>query len=210
MRRFAIFWLLCLVACDERKDKSEESPLVSAQSPTAPRATEESPAIRVRKLNTFAEAVSFAKPFMTDEHNSISPGTGVLGAWALKHMKLSDVLVAKDETSYALVQKDPDEARGKRFCYGGTVVQIAVVKTELGKGFEGLLVNRRGELFNFFAVGSTGELVQNSWGRICGAVIGKYDYSNSGGGTGHAVQLVGMFDLPENRTADPRFAVQQP
>jgi hypothetical protein len=30
-------------------------------------------------------------------------------------------------------------------------------------------------------------------------VAGKYDYVNSGGGTGHAVAAVGMFDLPDNR-----------
>jgi hypothetical protein len=32
-------------------------------------------------------------------------------------------------------------------------------------------------------------------------VTGRYDYHDSGGGTGHAVQVVGMFDLPENRPA---------
>jgi hypothetical protein len=30
-------------------------------------------------------------------------------------------------------------------------------------------------------------------------VTGKYSYANSGGGTGHAVTLVGVFDLPENK-----------
>lgn len=49
------------------------------------------------------------------------------------------------------------------------------------------------------SAGSTATLVQQSRARLCGVVIGTYDYSNSAGGKGHAVSLVGMFDLAENR-----------
>lgn len=48
------------------------------------------------------------------------------------------------------------------------------------------------------SVSSTGRLVEDSRARLCGFVTGKYSYSNSGGGSSHAVQLVGMFKLPEN------------
>lgn len=143
---------------------------------------------------------------MSDVSNTTSEGAVVFAAWAFNHLKLSDVLVAKDETSFALVQKDPDEERGKRLCYGGRIVQITVVKTPFGKGYDGILANQRGELFKFLVAGRTGALVERSWARVCGIVIGKYDYSNSGGSTGHAIQVVGMFDLPENRSADPSFA----
>lgn len=51
----------------------------------------------------------------------------------------------------------------------------------------------------FAAVASTGELVAQSSANFCGVTTGKYSYSNSGGGTTHAVFLVGMFDLPENK-----------
>ena len=138
---------------------------------------------------------------MSDVSDTTSEGTIIFGAWAFGHLKLEDVLVAKDETTFALVQKDPDEERGKRVCYGGTIVQIEVVKTQYGKGYDGILINGRGDLFKFLVAGKTGALVSRSWGRVCGVVIGKYQYSNSGGGTGHAVQFVGMFDLPENRSA---------
>lgn len=41
----------------------------------------------------------------------------------------------------------------------------------------------------------------NRSARFCGVVTGLYDDSNSGVGVGHAVQMVGMFDLPENKPA---------
>jgi hypothetical protein len=39
----------------------------------------------------------------------------------------------------------------------------------------------------------------NTAARFCGVVTGLYDYSNSGGGTGHTADIVGMFDLPESK-----------
>jgi len=71
----------------------------------------------------------------------------------------------------------------------------------VGKHFVGLVMSNAGNLFHFDAVGSTGTLVGTNYARICGVITGLYDYSNSAGGTGHAVQIVGMFDLPENKTA---------
>jgi hypothetical protein len=56
----------------------------------------------------------------------------------------------------------------------------------------------RYDLIKFVAAGSTGQLVAQSRARFCGATTGKYSYSNSGGGTSHAVQMVGMFRVPEN------------
>ena len=56
-----------------------------------------------------------------------------------------------------------------------------------------------GNLIYFVNAGSSGELVQNSIARTCGVVTGRFDYSNSGGGVGHAISVVGLFDLPQNR-----------
>ena len=47
------------------------------------------------------------------------------------------------------------------------------------------------DAIGFVAVGTTGELVRASKARLCGAVIGRVD---------HRISMVGMFDLPENRT----------
>jgi hypothetical protein len=149
---------------------------------------------------TYAQAFAFARPTMADAVEKDSGGAVLFAAWASKHMQWSDVGVATDETTFALTQKDSDETRGKRLCTTGSVVEIHVDKIEgLGKLSEGLLSNYGGHLFRFLAAGSTGTLVEQSQARFCGAVIGNYEYSNSAGGTGHAVSLVGMFDLPENK-----------
>ena len=56
-----------------------------------------------------------------------------------------------------------------------------------------------GDIYKFMNVGTSGDLVANSQARMCGVVTGRYQYSNSAGGTGHALSIVGMFDLPQNR-----------
>ncbi len=82
----------------------------------------------------------------------------------------------------------------------GKIIQIAVEKEDIGKFHVGLIISDAGNLYRFLGVRSSGTLVGDSRAKFCGVVTGKYDYSNSAGGTGHAVKLVGMFDLPENRT----------
>ncbi len=168
-------------------------------APVPPPVPQLTPIQKLQAIPTFAGALIATIPMMTDARNDTSPGAEALTIWGIGHMKWSDVAVTKDETSIALVKKDSDEARGKRVCYGGSLIQIEVVKDEWGKSATGLLVTNDTSLIHFSAVGSTGDLVAQSPARICGVVIGKYDYSNSGGGVGHAVQVVGMFDLPANR-----------
>jgi hypothetical protein len=151
------------------------------------------------KADDYASALGIAAPILKDATNETDPGALLLTAWAIPNMKWTDVAAAKDETSYALARKDSDEARGKRLCASGSLIQIEKQKTDIGKFFDGLLTTYSGNLFHFLAVGSTGTLVQNSNARFCGVVTGLYGYANSGGGVGHAVQIVGMFDLPENK-----------
>lgn len=159
---------------------------------------------------TLGGAIKLAKPAMDDTANEDSAGFAQLGIWGMKNMRWVQLEVPENETSVALVQKDPDEARGKRLCAPGTIVQIELQKTAMGKGFIGLFMTDGGNLLRFFVVGSTGTLVGQSHGRICGVVTGKYDYSNSAGGVGHAVAVVGMFDLPENRNGAPPAAKAAP
>ena len=153
----------------------------------------------MKKASTLEAALAIATPRMSDTFNKVDEGTALLSVWSIKGLKWSDVSVAKNETSFASVMKDPDEARGKRMCVSGSLIEIAVEKTDAGKVFDGLLHDYSSNLYKFSAVGSTGELVARSQARLCGIITGKYDYSNSGGGTGHAVKLVGMFDLPANK-----------
>ena len=65
--------------------------------------------------------------------------------------------------------------------------------------FDGLMLDYARNIYKFSAVGNSGDLVADSQTRLCGIITGKYDYSNSAGGTGHAIKLVGMFDLPANK-----------
>lgn len=148
---------------------------------------------------TAKEAFAVALPMMIERPNDTSPGGFLFSLWALQHLLWTDVAVSTDETSYARVKKDVDAERGKRFCVSGQIIEIASFKQPYGTLFSGLLINPGGNLYRFSAVKSTGDLVEQSPARFCGYVMGNYDYSNSAGGTGHAVDMVGIFDLPENK-----------
>lgn len=159
----------------------------------------ENPLEIIAKMPTMAEAVTYALPSMSDTFDEPSRGTVLLTAWAVGRMQWSDVDIAKNETSYAKVQKDSVAEHGKRLCVPGNLVQIEVDRSFDKPFYEGLMANANWNLYHFYAVGSTGELVAESYARFCGVVTGKSDYTNSAGGTGHAIAMVGMFDLPENK-----------
>ena len=199
----AMCGLLFSPSCN-RGDQTQEEPIKVVIVPSAPLPEPEPPKEsifdKVKKETTLEGALILSKPLMTDTHNEHSPGETVLTVWALQHMKWADVGVVKDETTFKLVKKDSDEEKGKRLCATGRLIQISVEKTNLGKVYSGLLITNSRDIYSFSNVGSSGSLVEEDRVRTCGIVIGNYSYSNSGGGTGHTVQLVGMFDLPENKT----------
>lgn len=200
MKQLTVLLCAAVIACGKVEVKSDAttSAVTGVSSvPSSTTTTTESPADKLRKMTTLREAIEFAKPFMSDEVNKPSVGAVAVAIWGVAHMKFADVSVATDETNFARILKDSESERGKKLCIAGKLVEIAVSNTDFGKVFEGLLYN--GNLWRFTAVGSTGDLVEMKPARFCGVAIGKYDYSNSVGGTGHAVQLVGMFDLPENK-----------
>lgn len=160
---------------------------------------------------TLQEALEHFKPLMGDTTDKHSPGAIFLASWASRSLKFADVGLAKNETTRARVMKDSDAERGKRMCFGGYIVEIAKVPREAGiPGYFGNppifagLINDYGDIVSFFAVGSTGNLVERSGARFCGVVTGRYDYQNSGGGVSHAVQMVGMFDIAENNPRKKR------
>jgi hypothetical protein len=189
------------LACSRPEAAKADEAGAPAVSKAAVPPVAEPPTDVIQKKSTIADAIAFTKPMMGDSTDDLDQGTVILGAWAMKKMKWPDVYVTKDETTFALVMKDSEEERGKRICVSGSIVQIEVEKTRYGKFFDGLLSSTGGNLYKFFGVGSSGDLVEKNSARFCGIATGKYEYSNSGGGTGHAVKLLGMFDLPENRAA---------
>lgn len=173
-------------------------------APTQPTAVDPVAAFAEALLaeKSLASALQRTKPFMQDTAETPSSGAVMLAGWMMRHPILwADVALPKDETSIALVQKDAPAERGKRLCVHGQVVEIHVKRTDIGTFAQGLLTTDSSKLIHFLAARSTGELVTESDARFCGVITGNLDYENSAGGVGHAVQVVGMFDLPANRAA---------
>lgn len=127
-------------------------------------------------------------------------GTAFFWVWADRNLTLADLKVISDETTFGAVMKDSDSERGKRLCASGTVIQIEKIdlRPTIRESFTGLLLSGGG-IVQFYSFGSTGSVVGSTHTRFCGVVMGQYHYSNSGGGTSHAISVVGMFDIPENR-----------
>jgi hypothetical protein len=167
-----------------------------ARKPLPPPKT---PLERILEIDTFLSAVAYAKPSMADSVEMVDEGTLLIFAWAQKRLRWGDVNVARNETSPALVRKDPDAERGKRACVRGTIVEIKVFRLDFGRGYEGLLMTNDVQFVKFGAVGSTGTLVADSPARFCGVVTGEHAFANVSGGQTRTVLMVGMFDLPENR-----------
>jgi hypothetical protein len=103
--------------------------------------------------------------------------------------------ISKPGTTPAKVFKDPAAEYGKSYCGRGYIVQLNKVGGT--KYFESI-VAVGADIVRLSAIGDTGELVQHVQASFCGLVLGTSTYSNTGGGTTHAVDLVGMFDLPTN------------
>lgn len=137
---------------------------------------------------------------MTDiQGGGVSAGAAVLALWGAEHMRWSE-LQEIPRGKYGMVMKDPDSQRGTQLCASAHVVEISVDPSIPGKKiYLGGMFDEAGRLYRFIAVRSTGEIVANSQARFCGIVTGQQHYPNSIGGEAHAVHLVGMFDLPENR-----------
>ncbi|MEJ7728185.1 MAG: hypothetical protein WKG00_03135 [Polyangiaceae bacterium] len=200
--------LMCVLAgCNSGSSTQTTASAEPAQSsPAAPAAAsgQPNPFDTIRKLPTWKAAFDSAAPVMKDAPDKSSMGTYLFTAWAMDRMTWTDAAVSQDETSFALVKKDIDVARGKRMCATGSIVEIAADKSELGTRYVGLLLTPAMNIVHFSAAGSTGELVERSPARFCGVVTGVFSYSNSAGGSSHAIDVVGLFDLPENRTRIPK------
>ncbi len=164
--------------------------------PPVPR--EPTPAEVLASKRQISSALAIVQPMFGDSVNALDAGAATFAAWSAQHMLWSD-LQAQTETKHALVLKDPALARGKRLCASGMVAEIKVDRSVAPPVYVGGLVGDSLKVTRFIAVHSTGELVENSYARICGIVTGTQSYTNSGGGSTEAAFIVGMFDLPENK-----------
>lgn len=171
-----------------------------AAPPRPPRATKATPPPEaVSRLRTmfaapsFGEALAIATPEMTDATvERPDDGAALFVTYASTRLRWEDV-DGEPETSTGRVMKEPAAERGKRMCASGELLSI-VVRAPTGgrsKTYVGQLRTMSGDVVTFVAVRSTGDLVKGSAGSICGIVTGK---------AGETSSLVGMFDLPENRS----------
>lgn len=192
--------LLALVGCQEKaKPAPEIAP--SAAAPIASEAPkEESLADKVRKAGSLDAMWSICRPLMEDRQPDGDENLGAACAslYFLENgLPWSQVAVQKDETSPGLIMKNSAKERGKRLCATGRIIEIHEDKS--GNASNGLLRSYSGTLYHFETFGSSGTLTEGRQGRFCGFVVGQFHYRNSGGGVGHAVDVLGVWDLPENK-----------
>lgn len=202
---FALVAALAVAACGNNDAPPNHSvpapapavPTVPA-APAAPAAAPSAPEASSKPLD-LQGALAIAIPEMEDVQDApASKGAALLAVWGASAMKWSE-LQALDTAKYAMVMKDSASQRRKLICTTGRIIEIAVDRSTGSPLFFGGMFDDAGKLYRFIAVGSTGELVQNSRAKFCGVVTGQLHYQNSMGGVAHSVQLVGMFDLPANR-----------
>ncbi len=201
--RWTILILLLLAGCKSKGDKSyTPTSEIMARLPDKPRPSPQPPMRTVADELASAASLPAALQVMRgrfgDTTDKLDPGATVFAIWAAKQALWSEIQ-RQPETKHGLVLKDPDPERGKKLCSSGTIAEIHADKSAGPTLYTGGIVSNSMKVTRFIAVGSTGEIVENSIARICGVVTGVNRYSNSGGGTTEAVHIVGMFDLPANK-----------
>lgn len=201
----AIALSLALSGCDDQADQpsAQSDAQVATATNVAQAATSGTPPAAIANvtppddIKTLSDAIASARPAMSDTQEIFSEGAKMLALWASDRIEWKE-LAAVPSTNAALVLKDSEDQLGKRICSSGQIVEISAEELA-GKVYVGELFNMDTDnLFRFIALRSTGDLVEHNHARFCGVVTGKVDYANSMGGEEHAIQLVGMFDLPEN------------
>lgn len=200
----AVTLLLSPLSFQPRTTSAATSRAPAAPPSPPPSPEPEAPSPRARLLATpdLASAFAQTRPAMNVELDQVSSGTKELIRWASQRLRWSQIAVDDNETSFALARKDFEAALGKRMCVRGTIASITRQKFEEPL-FVGVLDAGAREILQFIAVRSTGTLVEQNEARFCGVIVGAITFESSRDGHGTGVSLLGMFDLPENRTPPP-------
>lgn len=206
--KFLIATLLCLlVACTSKETPVQEGADSGTieSAPTTQRKDDsedkKTPTWvgRLAEASTVTEAIgviSNGPGFEQEDIGSRNSGAEALHVlWLRSHpLQWSDVSVKTNETSFGKIKKNSEKELGKKLCFSGTIIQIEETRTtSFG------LLGSNGNLYRFVNYGGSGDLQARDYARMCGVSIGLFDYHNSGGGTGHAVEVAGVWDLPENK-----------
>lgn len=177
--------------------KKHEDPMsIPLQGGQPPPQETSAPAPDVRDAPTITAALAEARAKMGDGP-APSEGALLFAAWADRSLDWADV-DRPSETTTARVLERPSDARGKRLCESGEIAEIGDFDAQGTKVHAGRLVVGQATL-HFLAVRSVGTLAPKAHARLCGVVTGIVEAPKEQGGP--MVQVVGLFELPENRRA---------
>jgi len=187
-----------LLACKAKSNESSGAATAEPAAPaavTAPAAREKTHGEVLAGIESLTGAIEYVKPLCADTADEHSTGTLLLTLWGKDKLRAKDIM-ALPEVSFAAAMKDSEEARGKRLCGTGKVLQISKSVSPVWEGkkvWEGLLILPGMRLVKYIAIGETGEIVEDSTATFCGVVTGKYQYQKAGGGFAHSLAVVGVF-----------------
>jgi len=201
----AAVWIVAGCGDDVPAPTPSPAPEVTPQPPAPPpEPPPPTPEEMIAKQTTLADAIKMARPLMADTVGDVSVSAYRIAQWMNGHLNWPE-LKSLDTTNYKLVMKDPELERGKLLCTKVKIVQIQRDRQAPFPIYWGIGSHGWSDMIYYYAVGSTGDLVERSRATFCGVVIGTHSYPNVGGGTTHSVMTVGMFDLKDNRAlgADP-------
>lgn len=206
LRVWAVAAIVALCACNkadgkeftEAKKAADRAPWSDNPKPL-PEPEKPPPPPKPFLEKPMTEALESLRDERFDSVNRFSGPQMKLMLWARRNLRWQDVDVDEDETTAAHVMKDSEPHIGKRMCIKGRITQINATFVNDEKMFQGVMVIRK-QPITFIAVASTGDLVARNRARFCGLIAGRYDYTNTRNTQSQGFMLVGMFDLPENRT----------
>lgn len=160
---------------------------------------------QVMQSKTLQEALFFLVPHMENTSGSDLPAAAaVLAMWMNKKFWWNELMWMPDSKRVEAM-KDPISFRGKRICLSGSVVEIYADHSVDPVAFNGTIMTASFDTVRFIAVRSTRGIHENSPAKLCGIITGTQTYPTTGGGFSHALFVVGVFDLPENRSGGNRF-----
>jgi hypothetical protein len=147
------------------------------------------PANDITSTPTLDAAIAFAKPDLSDNRHTPSPGAKLLAKWGALKMRFVDVAVATNETTMQLAVADPMKAVGKRLCAAGTIARFDKATVD-GTDLVTARVTVARDALEVYAVGPVGALAVNKAARFCGVVTGRLDVAGK-----PSTFAVGMFEV---------------
>lgn len=176
---------------DSKKKKTGKRLLSGTASKTRPRRVVAKPTVGEKLQETYdlAQAVEIAMPLFTNK--IVSGGSAVLAEWMVKKAVIGDIKKLP-KGSYGQTRKT--NHRGHHLCVRAKVMQIQ----ERNSRSMGTLYRGR-RWYSFLTFKQTTGVLAGRWRTFCGVIAGRVDWKNQRGGETSGIQLVGMFDIKDNR-----------